>query len=88
MASNPVGLQVGQVARHVAVGQYPAVDLGVQGLDPASQHLGGAGDLGHLDVGDAGIGQGGRRVATGHQVPPQVGQSPGQLDQPLFVVDR
>ncbi len=83
-----VGLQVGQVLGLGAVGQDPAVDLGVEGLDPSAQHLGRAGDLGHLDVGDAGLAQRRRRVAAGHQLPPQVREALGQLDQAFLVVDR
>ena len=39
-----------------AVGQDAAVDHRVEGLDPAPEHLGRAGELGHLGVVDAGRG--------------------------------
>ena len=83
-----VGLQVGHVAGHVAIGQDPAVDLRVEGLHPAAQHFGGARDLGHLQMGDAGVGQGGGGIAAGDQLPPEISQALGQLDQPFLVIDR
>ncbi len=45
------GLEVGHVVGVRPIGQDPAVDLGVQGLDPAPEHLGGIGDPGHFDNG-------------------------------------
>ena len=69
------------------VGQDAAVDDRVEGLDPAAQHLGGAGQLGHLDVVDAGLGQGRRGAAARDQLPAQVGQAPGEVLDPGLVVD-
>ena len=82
-----VRLEVGLVLGLGAVGQDAAVDLRVEGLDAPAQHLGRAGHLGDLGVRDAGLGQPGRGVAAGHQLPAQVREALGQLDQPLLVVD-
>ena len=82
-----VGLQVVEVLGLGSVGEDAAVDLRVQGLDPPPEHLGRAGDLGHLNVGDARLGELGRRVAARHQLPTQIRQALGQIDQTLFVVD-
>ncbi len=69
---DPVGLEVGPVRGLGAVGQDAAVDLGVQGLDAAAQHLGRAGHLGDLGVRDAGLPERGRRVPAGDQLPTEV----------------
>ena len=50
---DPVGLEVRQVLGLRTVGEDPAVDRGVEGLDAAAQHLGRAGHLGDLGVRDA-----------------------------------
>ena len=71
-----------------AVGQDPAVDAGVQGLDPAAEHLGRAGDRLHLGDGDPGLGQ--RRWPCRPRArasTPRSAQAPGQVEQPGLVVD-
>jgi hypothetical protein len=73
-----VGLEVGQVLGLRTVGEYAAVDLGVERLDPAAEHLGRPGDLGHLGVGDAVLGQEPGRVAARHQLDVEGGQALGQ----------
>ncbi len=83
-----VGRQVVEVLGLGAVGEDAAVDLGVEGLDPPAEHLGRAGHLRHLGVGDARLAQLGRGVAAGDQLPAQVGEALGQLDQALLVVHR
>jgi hypothetical protein len=52
-----VRLQRRHVRGQVAPRQQAAVDARVQGLDAAVQHLGEAGDLGHLGHRQAGVGQ-------------------------------
>ncbi len=84
---DPEGRQVVEMLGLGAVGEDPAVDLGVEGLDPPTEHLGRAGHLCHLDVGDVGLAQRGRRVAAGDQLPAQFREALGQLDQALLVVD-
>jgi hypothetical protein len=86
--ADAVRLEVSHVLGLGAVGQDPAMDLGVQGLDPSAQHLGRAGDLCHLGVRDAGCGEGGGGVATGHELPAEVGQAVGELHEAFLVVDR
>jgi hypothetical protein len=71
-----------------AVGQQPPVDLGVQrhhavpedGREP--RHLLG---VGHLQPR---LPQGGGGAAGGDEVPPELGQSPGQIDDAGLVIDR
>ena len=84
--ADALALEVGQVLGLGPVGQDPAVDGGVEGLHPAAQHLGRAGEDGHLDVVDTGLGQGGRGAAARDQLPAQVGQALGQFDQTGLVV--
>ena len=83
-----VGLQVGQMLGLGPIGEDAAVDLWVEGLDPAAQHLGRTRHLRHLAVCDAGLAQLGRRVPAGHQLPAQSAEPLGQLHQPFLVVDR
>src|SRR5581483_1970316 len=82
-----LGLQVGQVLGLGAVGQDAAVDLGVEGLHPPAQHLGGAGDGLHLGVGDAGLGQGSGRAPAGEELESQGGEAGGEGLQAGLVVD-
>ena len=82
-----LALQVGQVLGLRAIGQDAPVDGRVEGLDPASEHLGGTGEVGHLHVVDAGLGQGRRRPAARDQLPAQSGQPLSQVDGPGLVVD-
>ena len=72
-----VGRQVVEVLGLGAVGQDPAVDLGVQGLDPPAEHLGRAGHLRHLEVGDARLGQLGRRCCRWRPAPTPGPRDPG-----------
>ena len=53
-----VGHKLRHVPGYVASGQDAGVDSGMQGLDPAVQHLREAGDVGDLLNGDAGVGDG------------------------------
>ena len=85
---DPIRLQVRQVLGLGAIGQDPAVDLRVEGLDPAAEHLGRARHRGHLDVRDTRLGQCRRRVPARHKLPAEAGQPTGQLDQAVLVVNR
>ena len=82
-----VGLEVGEVLGLRAVGQDAAVDLRVQGLDPAAEHLGALGDRGHVLVGDPSLREGGRGLPGGDQLDPRRGESAGEVDQSGLVVD-
>ena len=64
------------------------MDLGVEGLDPPTEHFGRTGHLRHLEVGDARVGELGRRVPAGHELPPEAGQAGCQIDQAILVIDR
>ena len=79
--------QVVEVFGLGAVGEDPAVDLGVERLDAPAEHLGRAGHLRHLEMRDPGLGQLGRGVAAGDQLPTEVRETLRQVDQPLLVVD-
>lgn len=83
-----MGLEVGDVVGLGQVGQDPGVDAGVEGLDPAPEHLGGTGHVLHLEVRDAGAGEGPGRAAAGDQLVAEAGQPAGQLLQAGLVVHR
>ena len=85
-ALDAVGLHVGPVPGVVAIGQQPAVDLGVQRHDPVAEDGRGAGELGHVGDRDPGLGDGRCRPPAGDQVPAGVGQAPGQIDHTGLVV--
>jgi hypothetical protein len=87
-ADDVVGLEVGQMFGLGTIGEDAAVDLRVERLHPAPQHFGRARDVGGLGVRDTGLGELRGRVATGDQLPPQIGETLGQLDETLLVVDR
>jgi hypothetical protein len=72
----------------VAVGQNRGVDLGVQRLDPAVEHLREAGDVLDERHGNAGIGQRLGGTPGGDDLDAElVVQRPGKLDNPGLVVD-
>ena len=48
----------GEVVGPMAPGEDAAVDLGMEGLDPAVHHLGKAGHVRHIGDGQAGVGKG------------------------------
>ena len=59
------GLQCCYVRRVIASGQDCAMDGRMQGLDPAIEHLGHAGDAGHFSHRNAGLRQCRGRAASG-----------------------
>ena len=61
--------------------QDAAVDLGVQGLDPAVEHLGEAGEVGDVAHGQAGVAQGLRSAAGGDEVDAVGGKRAGEVDE-------
>ena len=68
------------------VGQDAPVDGGVEGLDPAPEHLGRTGEIGHLDVVDARLGQRGRGAPARHQLPAELREPAGQPHETGLVV--
>ena len=64
-------------AGNVAASQDAGVDLGMEGLDPAAQDLGLAGEVGHFRDLDAGVQQGSPRAAAGQQLGPGREPEPG-----------
>ena len=81
------GLEVGHVAGVRAVGEDPAVNRRMEGLDPSAQHLGGTGDLGDPGDGHALVGQQRGGAAARHDLPAEVYEPPGQVDDAGLVVD-
>jgi hypothetical protein len=82
---DPLGFEGEEVARHVATGQDAAVELGVEGLEPAAEDLGLAGVARDFRDLKPGLDQGRPGPAAGQQVDPSIGEGPGQVDQPSLV---
>jgi hypothetical protein len=83
-----VRLERSHVLGVIASRQQAAVHGRVERLDPAAEDLGKTRDLRDLANGDAGLAQGARRTAGRDQLPPEVGQTPGQVDETRFVGHR
>ena len=76
-----------QVGGQIAASEDPAVDLGMQGLDPSPQDLRLArvvGDLGDLQSRGE---RGPSRASAGQQRDVSLGQGAGQLEEPALVRD-
>ena len=71
--------------RHVRVivadGEQPAMDLGVQRLDPAVHHFGKAGEIGDVEHGQAGVRQRSARSAGRDQLDSVLRQRPSEVHQ-------
>ncbi len=67
--------------------QDAAVDLGVQGLHPAVEHLGEAGEVGDIAHGQAGVAQGLGRTSCRHEVHAMGGERLGEADEAGLVGD-
>ena len=79
--------QFGHVIGVGPVGEDPAVDRRVECLDPSAQHLGSAGDLGDLGDGHALVGQQRGGAPAGYDLPAEVDEATGQVDDAGLVVD-
>ena len=73
--------------RILAPVQDAAVDFGMQGLDPAVQHLREAGEFGDIFDVNAGVAQQLGGAAGGDQFDSQGGKFAGEFHQPGFVGD-
>ena len=81
---DPVLRHDGAVLRQIGPAQEPPVDQGVEGLHPAVQDLGEAGDLVHIGDSHPGLPQRPRGAAGGDDLPAKLHQRPGELhDAPL-----
>jgi hypothetical protein len=76
------------VLRVVADRQQAAMDLRVQGLDPAVHHLGRAGELRDVDHREAGLRQRLGGAAGRHQLDAALGERAREIDEPGLVGDR
>ena len=85
---NAVALEGLEVGGHVATGQDAAVNLRVQRLHPAVEHLGKAGVVGHLGDRQARLGQQLRGAAGGQQLHAERVQRAGEVDDAGLVRDR
>ena len=81
-----VPLERGHVLGQLAAGQDAAVDLGVERLHPPVEHLGEAGDLGHVHHRDAGLAQQLGGAAGGEDLGAERGQAARELHHPGLVV--
>ena len=81
-----LALEIGEMLGLAPVGQDPAGDDRVEGLDPATEHLRRTRQLGDFEVGDAGTGQHRGGAAAGDQFPSQIGEPAGQLLESRLVV--
>ncbi len=81
-----VGVEIGQVLGIVAVGEDAAVDTGVQRHDAVTQHDRRAGVVGDVDHRHAGFGDGPGGAARRHQLPAEVVQALGEVDDAGLVV--
>jgi hypothetical protein len=81
-------LHGGGVVLVVADRQQAAMDFGMQGLDPAVHHLGRAGELRHVDHGEAGLGQRLGGAAGRHQLDAALGERARETDEVGLVGDR
>ena len=71
--------------RHVAPRKYAAVNFGMQGLDPAVEHFGKTGVIGHFRHADAAVPQQFGGAAGREQRDAETGQSARELDEPGLV---
>ena len=83
----PEALERGEVVGDVAASEDSRVNLGVQRLDPASEHLGLAGVVGDLCHRKSRATKCGVCAATRQERRAAVGKGPRQLDQTALVVD-
>ena len=67
------------------IGQDSRVDLRVQRLHATAEHLGKAGHVRHVLVGDARVAQGTRRAARSDELHAQALEPLGEIDQPSLV---
>ena len=65
--------------------EQSAVDLGVQGLDPAVEHLGEAGELGDILDGQTGVSQQLGGAARGEDLDAELGEAGYERDQVALV---
>jgi hypothetical protein len=84
---NAVAIQLGHVVWRVPPRQQPAVNRGMQRLDPAFQYFRRAGHLGYLAHGNAGLSQAAVGSAGADQLVAGIGETPAQLFDTRFVID-
>ena len=75
----------GNVLRILAAMQDSAVDLGMQGLDSAVEHLGESGELGDVFDRHSGVAQQLGGTACGDQLDAEGGKFPSEIDHSSFV---
>ncbi len=80
-----VGRDGGDVFGVVADVEDAAVDLGVEGLDAAVEHLGKAGEVGDIADGEAGVAEGFGGASGGDQLDVVGGEGLGEFDEAGFV---
>ena len=80
-------LQGPHVLREIAAGEDAGVDGRMEGLDPAVQHLGCAGDLADLAHRDTGIREGLGGATGGDQLHPGLVETAGEVSEARLVAD-
>ncbi len=86
--ADPVRPSGVHVRGEVAPREQPAVDRGVERLDPAVHHLGEAGHLGDVDDRQPRRAQRRRRPPGRHQLDPVPRERVAEVDEPGLVADR
>ncbi len=82
------GVEVVAVFRLAEVGEDRPMDHGMEGLDPAAQHLGSVGHVRHRGDRKAGLPQHPGGPARRHQLGPALDQGAGELHEPGLVPYR
>ena len=70
-----------------ANGENAAVNLGVEGLEPAVEHFGEARNFGNVSDGQSGLAQKPRRAAGGDDFRAERNQRAGKLNDSFFISD-
>ena len=79
--------KLGAVGVEVAAGEDAAVYDGMEGLDPAIKHLGGAGEVGDLGDGESGVGDVTRGAASADQLAASVGEGAGEVGDTCLIIN-
>jgi len=83
-----VRLEILTIFGQIPTGQDSPMDLGMQGLHPAPEHLGALGQVGDIRHRQPGFPEGGGRSSRGHEFDAEGSQSLSEIHQTGFIRDR